>query len=91
MAKEKRQYTLWYYSVTALDEFGGTEEVELEIDPTVPEAAQSDVFDPAILENSPTYKPVVAPDDWYRCAVLAGWGCNEPEKEHIVYNYYRTW
>lgn len=30
MAKEKRQYTLWYYSATALDNFGSIEEVELE-------------------------------------------------------------
>lgn len=89
MAREKRQYTLWYYSATALDNFGSIEEVELGVDPTIAEAAQSDVFDSAILENSPTGKPIVAGDDWYRCAVLAGWGCNEPEKEHIVYNYYR--
>lgn len=89
MTRKKRQCTLWYYSATALDNFGSIEEVELDVDPAIPEAAQSDVFDPAILENSPTNAPIVGGDDWYMCKVLEGWGCGDPDEETVVYTYYR--
>ena len=86
----KREFTLWYYSATAVDGYGSSEEVEITVDTSIPLAAQSDRFDPVILENSPTHAPIVGGDDWYMCKVLDGWGCGEPDEETVVYTYYRT-
>jgi len=85
----KNKFTLWYYSASALDNFGSSEEIEITVDVSIPLAAQSDRFDPIILEYSPTNAPIVAGDDWYRCDVLEGWGCDDPDKENVIYTYYR--
>lgn len=85
----KNKFTLWYYSASTLDNFGSAEEVEITVDISIPLAAQSDRFDPIILEYSPTNTPIVGGDDWYRCDVLEGWGCGDPDEETIVYTYYR--
>lgn len=85
----KNKFTLWYYSASALDNFGSAEEVEITVDISIPLAAQSDRFDPIILEYSPTNAPIVGGDDWYMCRVLEGWGCNDPDEETVVYTYHR--
>lgn len=85
----KSKFTLWYYSASALDNFGSSEEVEITVDISIPLAAQSDRFDPIILEYSPTNAPIVGGDDWYRCDVLEGWGCGDPDEETVVYTYHR--
>lgn len=85
----KNKYTLWYYSASALDNFGRSEEVEITVDASIPLAAQSDRFDPIILEYAPTDAFIVGSDDWYMCRVLEGWGCSDPDKETVVYTYFR--
>ncbi len=82
-----KRFTLWYYSASALDNFGSAEEVEIDVDTSIPLAAQSDRFDPIILEYSPTDSFIV--DDWYMCKVLEGWGCGDPDEEKVVYTYHR--
>lgn len=85
----KSRFTLRYYSASALDNFGSAEEVEITVDVSIPLSAQSDRFDPIILEYSPTNAPIVGGDDWYMCKVIEGWGCNDPDEETVVYTYYR--
>lgn len=85
----KSRFTLRYYSASALDNFASAEAVEITVDVSIPLAAQSDRFDPIILEYSPTNAPIVGGDDWYMCKVIEGWGCNDPDEETVVYTYYR--
>lgn len=85
----KNKFTLYYYSASALDDFGSSEEVEIPVDESIPLAEQSDRFDPIIIEYSPTNAPIVSGDDWYMCKVLEGWGCGDPDEETVVYTYYR--
>lgn len=85
----KNRFTLWYYSASALDDFGSSEEVEITVDESIPLAEQSDRFDSIIIEYSPTNAPIVGGDDWYMCKVLEGWGCGDPDEETVVYTYYR--
>lgn len=85
----KREFTLWYYSATALDNFGGTEEVEVYVRDGCVLASQSDIFEPVIIGNSPTNWPVKGGDDWYRCDVIEGWGVESPKDNSVVFTYYR--